>query len=131
MTISQRIFSELKRQGKTQKDLSEAIGISTSTINAWNKRDANPSADAIYPIAKFLGMSLEYLLIGEDTTVNNSISTGDITGNYNANITTANADNCTEFEKEISSILSGLTFRERTELMTVIYKFADEHKNRE
>lgn len=128
MTISQRIFSELKRQGKTQKDLSEAIGISTSTINAWNKRDANPSADAIYPIAKFLGMSLEYLLTGEDTTVNNSISTGDITGSYNANITTTNTDSCTEFEKEFSSVLSGLSFRERTELMTMIYKFADEHK---
>lgn len=128
MTISQRIFSELKRQGKTQKDLSEAIGISTSTINAWNKRDANPSADAIYPIAKFLGMSLEYLLTGEDTTVNNSISTGDITGSYNANITTTNTDSCTEFEKEFSSVLSGLSFRERTELMTMIYKFVDEHK---
>ena len=128
MTISQRIFSELKRQGKTQKDLSEAIGISTSTINAWNKRDANPSADAIYPIAKFLGMSLEYLLTGEDTTVNNSISTGDITGSYNANITTTNTDSCTEFEKEFSSVLSGLSFRERTELMTIIYKFVDEHK---
>lgn len=112
MTISQRIFSELKRQGKTQKDLSEAIGISTSTINAWNKRDANPSADAIYPIAKFLGMSLEYLLIGEDTTVNNSISTGDITGNYNANITTANADNCTEFEKESNSKTNSMKGRD-------------------
>lgn len=128
MTISQRIFTELKRQGKTQKDLSEAIGISTSTINAWNKRGANPSADAIFPIAKFLGLSLEYLLIGEEATVNNTITTGDITGNYNATITTASTDNCSEFEKEISSILSGLTFRERTELMTMIYKFADEHK---
>ena len=31
-------------------------------------------------------------------------------------------------QKEIGSILSELTFRERTELMTMIYKFADEHK---
>ena len=33
-----------------------------------------------------------------------------------------------EMQNEISSILSGLTFRERTELMTMIYQFADEHK---
>jgi transcriptional regulator with XRE-family HTH domain len=131
MTISQRIFFELDRQNRTQKDLSEATGISTSTISAWNKRGTTPSADVIYPIAKFLGLTLEYLLIGEDATVNNSITTGDITGNYNANITTASADNCTEFEKEFSSILSGLSFRERTELMTLIYRFADEHKKDE
>ena len=129
MTISQRIFFELERQNRTQKELSESTGISTSTISAWNKRGTTPSADVIYPIAKFLGLSLEYLLIGEDATVNNSITTGDITGNYNANITTASSDNCTEFEKEFSSILSGLSFRERTELMTMIYKFADEHKS--
>lgn len=131
MTISQRIFFELERQNRTQKDLSEATGISTSTISAWNKRGTTPSADVIYPIAKFLGLTLEYLLIGEETTVNNSIYTGDITGNYNANITMANTDNYTEFEKEISSVLSGLSFRERTELMTMIYKFADEHRKGE
>ena len=65
MTISQRIFFELKKQKKSQKDLSLATGISTSTISAWNKNGANPSAEFICPIAKFLCVSLEYLLVGE------------------------------------------------------------------
>ncbi len=36
-----------------------------------------------------------------------------------------------ETEKEICSILSGLSLRERSELLTIIYKYVDEHKNKE
>lgn len=39
-----------------------------------------------------------------------------------------NQDTIQNSEIEISSILSGLNFREKTELMTLIYKFVDEHK---
>lgn len=127
MTITERIFLRLSEIDLSQKEFALKIGANEKTVSAWKKNGTNPSADYIYPISQSLGVSLEYLLIGEETTANNSISTGDITGNYNANITTAPTDNCTEFEKEFSSILSGLTFRERTELMTTIYKFADEH----
>jgi len=49
--------------------------------------------------------------------------------NSNSPLTVAEAEQPEdEMQKEISSILSGLTFRERTELMTLIYQFADEHK---
>ena len=70
MTISQRIFYELKKQHKTQKNLSISTGISTSTISAWNKNGANPSAEFIFPIASFLNVSLEYLLTGNNTETN-------------------------------------------------------------
>lgn len=65
MTISQRIFEELKKQGKSQKDLALATGISSSTISSWKKHGTNPLADSIVPIARFLEISLEYLLTGE------------------------------------------------------------------
>lgn len=65
MTISQRIFDELSKQNKTQKDLASTTGISTSTISSWKKHGTNPLADSIYPIAQFLDVSLEYLLTGE------------------------------------------------------------------
>ncbi len=128
MTITERIFLRLSEIDLSQKEFAIKIGANEKTVSAWKKNGTTPSADYIYPISQLLGVSLEYLLIGEEATVNNSISTGDITGSYNANITTTNTDSCTEFEKEFSSVLSGLSFRERTELMTMIYKFADEHK---
>lgn len=80
MTISQRIFNELNKQNKTQKQMSEFTGIPTSTISAWNKNGTNPSADSIYSIAQFLNVSLEYLLTGEEKSIN-VINTGDINGN--------------------------------------------------
>ncbi len=80
MTISQRIFAELAKQNKTQKQMSEFTGIPTSTISAWNKNGTNPSADSIYSIAQFLNVSLEYLLTGEEKGIN-VINTGDINGN--------------------------------------------------
>ena len=80
MTISQRIFAELNKQNKTQKQMSEFTGIPTSTISAWNKNGTNPSADSIYSIAQFLNISLEYLLTGEEKGIN-VINTGDINGN--------------------------------------------------
>lgn len=70
MTISQRIFSILKEKKLKQKDMADYTGISTSAISAWNKNDTNPAAESISIIADFLGVSIEYLLTGEDTSLN-------------------------------------------------------------
>ena len=70
MTISQRIFDELKKQNRSQKDLADATGIPTSTISAWRARGTNPSIDIIVPISRYLGVSLDYLLKGEEQETN-------------------------------------------------------------
>ncbi len=64
MTISQRIFEILAIQGKKQKDLAAYIGISTSAISDWKKKNTNPSAENLSAIADFLGVTLDYLLTG-------------------------------------------------------------------
>jgi phage repressor protein C with HTH and peptisase S24 domain len=66
VTISQRIFFELKNKGKKQKELAEYTGISTSAISAWNKNNTNPAAENLSTIADFLGVSLEYLITGKE-----------------------------------------------------------------
>ena len=66
MTISQRIFFELKNKGKKHKELAEYTGISTSAISAWNKNNTNPAAENLSTIADFLGVSLEYLITGKE-----------------------------------------------------------------
>ena len=66
MTISQRVFYLLSKQGKKQNELAEYAGISTSTISAWNKRGTNPAADTISTIADFFEVSTDYLLTGEE-----------------------------------------------------------------
>ncbi|MBP3760230.1 MAG: hypothetical protein J6I55_01920 [Ruminococcus sp.] len=80
-------------------------------------------------IADYLNVSVDYLLGRTDSPNNNNIiNTEDINDSHNANIGVAEHDK--ETEKEISSIISGMSYREKTELMTLIYKFADEHKRR-
>lgn len=69
MTISQRIFSILKEKKLKQKDMADYTGISTSAISAWNKNNTNPAAESISIIADFLGVSIEYLLTGEEKAI--------------------------------------------------------------
>ena len=66
MTISQRIFEELKKQGKKQKDLALYIGLSTSAVSDWKKKGTNPAAENLSVIADFLNISIEYLLTGKE-----------------------------------------------------------------
>ncbi len=66
MTISQRIFEELEKQGKKQKELADYIGLSTSAISDWKKKGTNPAAEKISVIADFLGVSTDYLLTGKE-----------------------------------------------------------------
>lgn len=69
MTISQRVFYLLEKQGKTQKGLSEFTGISKSTISAWNTRGTDPAADLISTIADYFAVSTDYLLTGNESTM--------------------------------------------------------------
>ena len=64
MTISDRIFEKLKEQDMSQKDFSEATGISQSTISEWKSKGTNPTSEKIMIICKVLDVSPEWLLSG-------------------------------------------------------------------
>lgn len=66
MTISQRIFELLGKQDKKQNELARYIGVSTSTVSAWNKRGNDPPACLISAIADFFSVSAEYILSGKE-----------------------------------------------------------------
>ncbi len=67
MSIGERVLFLLKQQGKTQKELAEATGIGKSTVGQWSNKNRNPSSDVIVPICRFLGVSVTYLLTGEES----------------------------------------------------------------
>ena len=66
MTIGERVLSLLKESGKKQKELAEFIGAGTSTISQWKDGNRNPSSELLIPICEFLGVSVEYILTGND-----------------------------------------------------------------
>ncbi|MDE5584618.1 MAG: helix-turn-helix domain-containing protein [Ruminococcus sp.] len=146
MTISQRIFFLMEKQGKKQKELSNFTGISTSTISAWNKRGTNPAADTISIIADFLEVSTDFLLTGmersEKANISNStigafgshsygtvtMSTG-LTATETKSKPTGNPEqDMSDITKEIVKISESLPMKEQVRLLNMIYDFEEEYK---
>lgn len=68
--ITDRISFELDFLGLTRADLSRATGIPESTIRNWIRGTA-PQAEPLYKVARFLNVSLEYLITGQDAPPRN------------------------------------------------------------
>ena len=64
--ITERILEILKIRKMSQKEFCEKIGIAQSTFANWKKRQTDPQASLILPIAKTLDVSLTYLLLGNE-----------------------------------------------------------------
>ena len=67
MGFKENLKSELAYQGIMVKELASLSGISKHTLdNYLNVRSYMPSADAAVKIARALGVSVEYLVTGDD-----------------------------------------------------------------
>ena len=62
MNFWERVDSELKYLGKTREELAAAVGFDAANIRFGIKRNSVPYADTALKVARFLGVSLEYLL---------------------------------------------------------------------
>lgn len=69
MEIIERIYETLDKTGKKAVDLVNLLGISTSTMSTWKARKNDPPAKYMPAIAKFLGVSLDYLMTGVEAPV--------------------------------------------------------------
>lgn len=120
-----------KENGTSPTKLCTEITGSRGNLPTWQKGNINPVS--LVKIADYFHVSVDYLLGRTDEPNNNNIQTGDISNTIhgdhnNNNVNIGNAKNVArETLQEISSILSKLTPRQRTELMMIIYQFADEH----
>lgn len=64
---AQRVLDELEYQGLKKSDLVNNLGIPDSTVRGWWAKDTIPAADTALKVSRFLGVSLEYLITGEDS----------------------------------------------------------------
>ncbi len=74
MNFWERVDSELKYLGKTRKELAAAVGFDAANISFGIKRNSVPYADTALKVARFLGVSLDYLLDLNEPTGQNSES---------------------------------------------------------
>lgn len=66
MTAFDRIKELCKKRGMTLQELAEKNDMSINALYKWRK--SMPSADKLKKVADYLGVSVDYLLSGEDKT---------------------------------------------------------------
>lgn len=71
--IADRIKSLREQQNKTQSDLAKQLGITRSSVNAWEMGISVPSTQYIVELAHIFNVSTDYLL-GVKTTATISVA---------------------------------------------------------
>lgn len=69
MEIIERIYEILNQKEKRAYQLCEILDIRTSTMSTWKTKKTDPPAKYMKTIADFLGVSLDYLLTGQEAPV--------------------------------------------------------------
>jgi len=65
-SVVERILSLMKDNEVNGLKLTSDLGLSSSAVTEWKKGKMKPSADAIIKIANYFGVSIDYLLTGEE-----------------------------------------------------------------
>jgi repressor LexA len=64
--IFERVEQLRKAQGKLQKDICDYAGIAVQTLGNWDRHDSMPAADTAIRVAEYLGVSVHWLITGND-----------------------------------------------------------------
>lgn len=67
LNFIERIEEILHQMGKTRADLSKDLNIPYQKLSDCKRRGGLPSGDVCIKIANYLGVSAEYLILGEET----------------------------------------------------------------
>lgn len=67
MTINERMFAVMAEKGIKDIQLCKHLNKATSVVSNWKTRKNDPPAEYLIPICEFLGISLQYLLTGEES----------------------------------------------------------------
>ena len=63
--FGERVAALRKKRGMTQSQLAEQLNVSNKTISRWETGDGYPEITLLAPLAKSLGVSVDYLLAEE------------------------------------------------------------------
>lgn len=114
MSIAERIFALLDRQGKRQSDLARFLQVRPTTVSEWVHGKREPSGVHYERIADFFGVSLDYLIAGREPP---PAAVQQIIGNSNNNntvhISSGGAGDLSEYECELLKVSTHLDMRRK------------------
>ncbi len=74
MNFWKKVDEELSFLGKSRKELANAMGFDAAIISFGIKRNSVPAADTALKVARFLGVSIDYLLDMNDESSQKSLN---------------------------------------------------------
>ena len=65
--FQERLYTLRKERGLSQEDLANEVGVSRQAVQKWESGAAQPSLDKLTALAKYFGVTLDWLVNGEET----------------------------------------------------------------
>ena len=62
MLLSEKIMSLRKRNGWSQEELAQQLGVSRQSVSKWESMASMPDIQKIMAMSEFFGVSTDYLL---------------------------------------------------------------------
>lgn len=133
MQLAQILNNLMESKSISAYKMSKDTGISDRLIGYWKKGEKLPSAENLMIISNYFGVSIDYLLTGENRKESNisqsAITTGDhSTSTVNIGSQETHSQQEDETVQEITRILNGLPLKERTKLLSMIYDFEEDYQ---
>jgi len=133
MQLTQILNNLMESKSISAYKMSKDTGISDRLIGYWKKSEKLPSAENLMIISNYFGVSIDYLLTGENRKESNisqsAITTGDhSTSTVNIGSQETHSQQEDETVQEITRILNGLPLKERTKLLSMIYDFEENYQ---
>lgn len=131
MTMTERIFDLLNKNGKTQTDIARLLNVRPTTVSEWRKGKYAPSVANCVALADYFGVSLDYLITGREPR---GAPVQQIIGNNNSNNTAVAGDvvvigDCTEYERELLKVAGAFDMRRKNDLLSYAYKLEKQIKD--
>ena len=133
MQLAQILNNLMESKSNSAYKMSKDTGISDRLIGYWKKSEKLPSAENLMIISNYFGVSIDYLLTGENRKESNisqsAITTGDhSTSTVNIGSQETHLQQEDETVQEITRILNVLPLKERTKLLSMIYDFEENYQ---
>ena len=130
MTINERMFALLSERRVSQKQFASSVGINPRNVSSWQTRGTDPPANVICKIAEFFGVSVEWLLSGEEHPHSSSVNNGSVSGNLGPHTGTIIVRNggervLSEECSELVRVYESLDVRQRIQLLKCAFEIAD------
>lgn len=142
MDIYDRIDACLEKQNKTKVDLCKSIGLSYNTLmSCYRRRSKKMPIETIRDMAQYFGVTLDFLISGDDNSSHNSNNVTAHNGspiinnisNHNVHTVTVSNGvdkkwNLSEIEYEVLNVMNRLSTKDKNELLNTAYQLEKNKK---